>query len=379
MKKKIEEVIIDDYQDTKPKKSLLKKEVIKAPKTKKDKLIVSLMLVFILLSGILGYIWITTFDWSPVKVLNQEKYYSFELPIVTIVNENSNSRPIAVMINNHADARANHAGLQDAYMVYEIIVEGGLTRYMALFKDTNTARIGSVRSSRHYFLDYAMENDAIYTHFGWSPYAQSDITKYGINNVNGLVDGDAFWRDTTLNVSYEHTAFTSIEKILATAQSKGYRTTTDKSVVLSYTALYNKIDTKEGAKVANTVVIPYSYWVEDKYVYDATSKVYKRYVNDKEHTDAVTHKQYTTKNILVYQVANSTIAGDPKGRQTLDNIGSGTGWYISNGYAVPITWQKDSRQSKTIYKYQNGEEIKFNNGNTWVQIEPLNQNLQITE
>ena len=224
-----------------------------------------------------------------------------------------------------------------------------------------------------------MENDAIYTHFGWSPYAQSDITKYGINNVNGLVDGDAFWRDTTLNVSYEHTAFTSIEKILATAQSKGYRTTTDKSVVLSYTALYNKIDTKEGAKVANTVVIPYSYWVEDKYVYDATSKVYKRYVNDKEHTDAVTHKQYTTKNILVYQVANSTIAGDPKGRQTLDNIGSGTGWYISNGYAVPITWQKDSRQSKTIYKYQNGEEIKFNNGNTWVQIEPLNQNLQITE
>ena len=106
MKKKIEEVIIDDYQDTKPKKSLLKKEVIKAPKTKKDKLIVSLMLVFILLSGILGYIWITTFDWSPVKVLNQEKYYSFELPIVTIVNENSNSRPIAVMINNHADARA---------------------------------------------------------------------------------------------------------------------------------------------------------------------------------------------------------------------------------------------------------------------------------
>jgi len=379
MKKRVEEVVIDDYQDTKPKKNLLKKEIIKAPENKKDKLIVSLMLIFILLSGILGYISITTFDWSPVQVLNQEKFYTFSLPTVTIVNENSNSRPIAIMINNHADARANHAGLQDAYMVYEIIVEGGLTRYMALFKDANTARIGSVRSSRHYFLDYAMENDAIYTHFGWSPYAQSDISKYVINNVNGLVDGDAFWRDTTLNVSYEHTAFTSIEKILATATSKGYRLTTDQSVVLKYTPFSNGIDSKEGAKVANTVVIPYSYWIEDKYVYDADNKVYKRYVNDKEHTDAVTHKQYTAKNILVYQVANSTIAGDPKGRQTLDNIGSGTGWYISNGYAVQITWQKDSRQSKTIYKYQNGEEIKFNNGNTWVQIEPLNQNLQITE
>ena len=83
-----------------------------------------------------------------------------------IVDEDSISRPYAVMINNHSKARANHAGLQDAYIVYEAIVEGGLTRMMAIFKDKDTARIGSVRSSRHYFLDYALENDAIYVHFG---------------------------------------------------------------------------------------------------------------------------------------------------------------------------------------------------------------------
>ena len=87
-----------------------------------------------------------------------------------------NDRPIAVMIDNHKDAWPQ-AGLQDAYMVYEIVVEGGETRLMALFKGVNVDKIGPVRSARHYFLDYAMENDAIYVHFGQSPQAESDIKK----------------------------------------------------------------------------------------------------------------------------------------------------------------------------------------------------------
>ena len=81
------------------------------------------------------------------------------------------------MINNLNEARPYQSGLQDAYIVYEMIVEGGITRMMALFKDQNTSRIGPVRSSRHYYLDYALENDAIYVHFGWSPQAQTDISR----------------------------------------------------------------------------------------------------------------------------------------------------------------------------------------------------------
>ena len=38
-----------------------------------------------------------------------------------------------------------------------------------------------------------MEYDAIYTHFGWSDYAKADISKLKINNINGLVHGNAFW------------------------------------------------------------------------------------------------------------------------------------------------------------------------------------------
>ena len=67
-----------------------------------------------------------------------------------IIDEESNTRPYAVMINNIAVARKYQSGLDDAYIVYEMIVEGGITRLLALYKDANVDRIGSVRSSRHY-------------------------------------------------------------------------------------------------------------------------------------------------------------------------------------------------------------------------------------
>ena len=129
-----------------------------------------------------------------------------------VVDLNSKSRPIAIMINNHKTAQPLQAGLNDAYIVYEMVTEGGITRLLALFKDKNTSQIGTVRSSRHYYLDYALENDAIYVHYGWSPKAQEDISTLKINNINGLKDAP-FWRDTTLDVPTEHTVYTSMEKL----------------------------------------------------------------------------------------------------------------------------------------------------------------------
>ena len=120
------------------------------------------------------------------------------------------SRPIAVMIDNEKPAWQNHGGLNSAYMLYEFIIEGGETRIMAFFKNVMPDYIGPVRSARHYFLDYAMEHDAIFTHFGWSPKAQSDIKTLGINNINGIYDS-FYWRVPPKS-SY-HNAITKMENI----------------------------------------------------------------------------------------------------------------------------------------------------------------------
>lgn len=329
-------------------------------------------IVLLILIGVGSYFIIFNKE-EPKKEKNdvvekEEKEEVKETPKLQIIDESSKTRPLAVMINNHNQARPNHSGLQDAYVIYETVVEGGITRMMALYKDATTARIGSVRSARTFYLDYALEHDAIYVHFGYSQYAKKDIPKLGVDNINGLFD-NFFWRDKTLNVDYEHTAFTSMEKINSFVSSKKYRNTSDKELLLNYSVDNIDLSSKEGAIAANKVTIPYSYYMTSSYTYDEQNKYYLRYANSVPHTDAVTKQQYHFKNVIVINVGNSTV--DDYGRQFLDNIGTGTGYYITNGYALPITWQKDSRSSQTIYKYQNGEEITVNDGNTFIQIQPI--------
>lgn len=298
---------------------------------------------------------------------------------VQVVDLDSNTRPIAVMINNIGVARKYHTGLQDAYMVYEVIVEGGLTRLMALYKDQDTEKIGSIRSARHYYLDYALENDAIYVHWGYSEYAQSDISKLGVNNVNGLIYGNKyFWRDKSLGISSEHTAYTSMDLINKGINKLGYRKTTDDKPLLNYVADEMVISEMEGSIPATSVAIKYSSSVTTEYEYDSEAKNYRRSVNGTAHSDYETKEQYTTKNIITYQVNNNTISGDYKGRQDLATVGSGDGYYISDGYAIPIKWSKSSRTARTKYTLLNGEELKVNDGNTYIQIQPNGQKLTIS-
>ena len=347
---------------------------MKSKKAKNILFLIIVLVVLTLLGGGLYYI-LSPEDDKPSII--KKSTTTTTTKVVKIVNEKTESRPFAVMINNAPAARPVQSGLQDAYIVYEIIVEGGITRYMALFLDQNTARIGSIRSSRHYFLDYALENDAIYVHCGYSPQARADFSKLGVDRIEAGTSSNS-WRDKELRsqgYAYEHTLFTSIEKLNNNVGKK--RTKRNNDLLLNYTVDEVDLSKMENAKPANEVLIKYSNVNKTGYTYDAENKVYKRTVNGKEHVDYVTKNQYTVKNIITYQVKNTTIEGGGKGRQTIDNIGSGTGYYITDGYAVPITWTKPSRKSQTIYKYTNGEEIKFKDGNTFIQIQPTNQELTI--
>lgn len=309
------------------------------------------------------------------EVNKEKKENNNEIKGLKIVDTTKNTRPYAIMINNISTARPLQSGLQDAYLMYEIIVEGGITRYLALFMDTNTERIGSIRSARHYFLDYALENDAIYVHHGQSPQAQSDFKTLGIDRI--VVDNSKTgWRDTSLNVSSEHTLFTSIAKLNNGLGSK--RTTRNKDLLLNYSVSEVDLNSVDNSKVANKVEIKYSNSNVTSYEYDSENKYYLRSVNGKKHVDYVTKEQYHFKNIITYQVKNTTLNdGENKNRQDLHNTSEGTGFYISNGVSIPIKWKKTDRKSQTKYYLLNGEELKVNDGNTFIQIQPEGQSLVI--
>lgn len=346
-------------------------------KKKKKRKITAFIVLFIII--IILLIYLASTNKIEIKIpftdINTTKTEKKKL---TIYDEDSNKRPIAVMIDNNV-GYSSQVGLQDAFVTYEVIVEGGLTRMMAIFKDANTSLIGPVRSSRHYFLDYALEYDSLYAHYGWSTFALNDIKSLGVNNINGLYVDSAYWRDR--KIAAPHNVFTNIETLYKSAESLGYQTTTDKwealpitSDTIDLTKIKNSnctdTDCDTGLVQANKVTIPYSSSQVRSYAYDSERKVYLRYMNHNAHIDRDSKEQYHYKNIIIIKVKNKTL--DSYGRQDLDTTGTKEAYYITNGYAIPITAKKDSRSGKTIYNYMDGSEVRLNDGNTFIQIEPVN-------
>ena len=247
---------------------------------------------------------------------------------------------------------------------------------MALFKGQDLEKIGPVRSSRHYFLDYALENDAIYVHHGWSPQAQSDITTLGVNNINGIQESSKdFWR--VKDKSAPHNLFTSTESILKIAQRKGYETTSTKESVLNYVADEFNLNNTNAITAIN-VTIPHSTLQTVKYEYNEETKTYIRYARNKLQTDYITGDPVTTKNIIITMCDNYTLQdSENKGRQGLKNIGTFDGYYITNGKAIQIRCIKTARDAQTVYKDLEGNEIDVNDGNTFINICPTNAEIVI--
>ena len=276
----------------------------------------------------------------------------------------TNKRDIAVVVENSPDARPQ-SGLSSAYVVYEFMVEGGITRYLAIFNESTASKIGPTRSARHHFLDYVFEHDAVFVHFGGSQQGYADIRSLGVENMDGMaLDGIRFFRDNTRYAP--HNAYTSMEHILE--YTSKYNTISSKENKFKYSSNEVKLS---NAQEATTFEVEYRN--EDiKYVYDVDNKVYNRFIDDKIDKDRETDKQITVKNIIVQQLDYWKLTGKyaEKGVQDMKAIGSGKGYYVTEGKMIDITWEKTSIASRTIFKTLEGKEIILNDGNTYVQMQP---------
>lgn len=277
-----------------------------------------------------------------------------------------NERTIAVVIDNVGDARPQ-TGLNQAMIVYEAYVEGGLTRYLAIYKNADVTTIGPTRSARPVFIDYALENDSIFVHYGGSARALSDVEKLKMDNANGIESpANVFWR--TSDKEAPHNALTGIDRIWAWAENQNYRKTTTERNVLNYKI--EEVTLGEEATSATTVSVPYT-GAKVKYVYNEETKLYERYLSNDLQTDWLTGETITTKNIII-TIANNYTTDEENGygRQEIENIGTKDGYYITDGKAIKITCEKTARAEKTVYKDLNGNEIEVNDGNTYIQIVP---------
>ena len=139
----------------------------------------------------------TMSDAGNIQLVQKEGYVISELTGEWIDESLENQRPICLMVNNIIDAMPQ-SGISKADITFEILVEGGVTRYLCVFKDyASLGKTGPVRSARHYYVRMNDFLDGIYAHYGWSNYAQQLIEAEGTNNLNGLYDAETYYRDNS--------------------------------------------------------------------------------------------------------------------------------------------------------------------------------------
>ncbi len=280
--------------------------------------------------------------------------------------------PIAVIIENHPDARPQ-SGLSMADWVYEIYVEGMITRFIAIFNDTLPEKVGPVRSVRVNHLDIQQEWNAALVHWGASdaPTAVEYTATYRIPKLDfpfradahkGLND-DNFWRDNDRN--RPHNAYSNLLK------TSGMFEADIKPVPHNFSEAL-----MSGGTDCNNFKIVYntsSMLVE--YEYNAENNKYLRSVSNKEFKDKETGEQIEVSNIIIQRVDHKKVYV----YYIMDLVGEGPAEFIMGGKHFTGTWKSDSVKDKTYFYLDSGEEITLLPGNTWVQVVFNDTKIDITQ
>lgn len=282
----------------------------------------------------------------------------------------SGVRPIVVAIDNQGEICFPQAGLGDAEIVYELVVEGGITRYLAMFWDTSEGLVGPIRSARSYMLDFIIPYEGVFVHNGGSPLAKDEIL-YGekVDYVDGITNANSIFFDITSNPQNWQDTFTNLDDIFSFIEKEKYETIIDTDTLPIYSKELYELEKGISASIVN---INYSTTSFCSYMFLEEDNVYIRNRNGESHTDKNTNEVISVMNVIIQKVETKTI--DDEGRQELTTIGSGSGFFITNGNCIEISWEKESEESKTIYKDADGDEIVLNPGNTWIQVIPTDVN-----
>ena len=299
-----------------------------------------------------------------MKAVHRDGYVISEFTGEWIEERLENQRPVTVMINNISDAMPQ-SGLSDADIIYEMIVEGGITRLMGVFKDyENLPKLGSVRSCRQYYVQISDMMNAIYAHVGQSWLGEEWLIKTGIDDLNGLsgyASYTTFYRDNTRYAP--HNCYTDGPKIVAGIEGLGYsREYTNRHDDMFK---FNYEDTPIGSGLkADKVTTKFANGYAPRFEYNAEEGVYYRFQYGKPHMDEYYGIQLSFKNVIIMFAGYSTL---PDGLRDIDWDKGGAGYYVSDGEYKSITWSKDSNGIIKLYD-ENGKQLKMNPGKTFVTV-----------
>lgn len=294
-----------------------------------------------------------------------------------------NDRPVAVMFNNLKAAQPQ-LGVSQADIIYEIPAEGGITRMVGVFQSLDgVGNLGSIRSTRSYYLEVALGHDALLVHAGGSPEAYQDIPNWGVDNMDGVrggSDAQIFWRDAARKktAGYEHSLLTSganIQEYLA-----GGRYRTEHKDGYTYTQAFAEEGTPANGTAAESFKLYYTAYKTGTFDYDADTGLYMVGQYGGPYTDGNSGDQVGVTNVLVLETDINVIPGDKEGRLNVEMTGSGNGTYFCGGKCVSIQWSKADRNSQFVYRLTDGSPLTLGQGTSYVCImDPANSRIEIAE
>lgn len=276
-------------------------------------------------------------------------------PLTGVESSDTEHRTMAVVVSNHPFARPQTA-LDEADMVYEVLTEGGITRFLALYQSEYPDKIGPVRSARDYFIDLAEGYNALFLAHGYSPEAQEILLSGEIDQLNGIqYDGDVFKRDSSRKAP--HNSYVDVEEALDMAEQKGYSLDTAPSR-LSFLSNKEKMSLTGEPAAAFSIRPSSNDLFESAYEFDGDS--YHRSIGG---TDI------EADNIFIIEADHRVI--DAKGRLDIDLKSGGDAFLIQDGVLNLVRWR--NQNGRIIPYTENG--AAFVPGKTWIHVVPASRGL----
>ena len=278
-------------------------------------------------------------------------------------------RPIAVTINNHPLARPQ-AGISSADIVYELLVEGQATRFLAIYQSQLPEQVGPIRSARDYLIQLAKGFDGFYLAHGYSPSALELLNSGTVDHANGMkYDGIYFKRSSDRKAP--HNSYISAENIQAVAEKVGIDLTLHKKTEMTF---YDSIENVKIGKSASEIQMNYfgsNSSSNSTYTYDEKAQKYLKAYGTQAMLDELTNMQVAVSNVLFFEAPHRVV--DSEGRRVITLSEGGNAYVFQAGVMREATWK--NKNGVLVAIEEDGSEVKLIPGKTWVHLVPTSPGL----
>lgn len=288
----------------------------------------------------------------------------------TLTDEAVGKRPVAVMVNN-VKAGFPQYGIAQADIIFEIPIEGGSTRFMAMYGDyTQVPKICSIRSCRMYFPEYSEGFDAVYVNCGMADAIRPYVNSLNLTHYEGAYNtGNLFGRDQerrAAGYALEHTSYFDGTGLPEAMEEAGQRTDIEddkKDTAFQFYEPENVV--KPSGDSCVKVDINYGV-AKPTFTYDEESNTYLKEHNGTPQIDGVTGTQLAFTNVIILE---TDIGMHENGtHRDVKWQNGGTGYYVSNGAVQRISWSKASVESRLRLFDEDGQELTINAGKSYIGI-----------